>query len=124
LLERFNPKATVFLEDIEAAEREATKNKGLRVNLNKPNPFSLLQSSKGLKPFSYALYFGDSMEDAIMVKEANKADSRFLFAGVYAYSDYKRDVVSDFLKADVEVILPSVNEFPTVLKAIKGGGMP
>jgi len=124
LLDRFNPKALVFLEDFEAAEREAMKDKGLRVNLNKPNPFSLLRSSEELGPFMSALYIGDSMEDAIMVKEANKVDSRFLFAGVYGYSDCKGDVMRDFLKAEAEVILPSVNDLPTVLKAIKGGEMP
>jgi len=123
LLERFNPKALVFLEDFEAAERETMRNKGLRVNFNKPNPFSLLRSSEGLEPFMSALYVGDSMEDAIMVKEANKVDSRFLFAGVYSYSDCKEDVIDDFLKAEAEVILPSVNDLPTVLKAIKGGEM-
>lgn len=124
LLDRFNPKALVFLDDFEAAEREAMRDKGLRVNFNKPNPFSLLRSSEGLEPFMSALYVGDSMEDEIMVKEANKEDSRFLFAGVYDYSDCEEEVVHDFLKAAVEVILPSVNELPTVLKAIKGGEMP
>jgi len=124
LLERFNPKALVFLEDFEVAEREALSNKGLRVNFNKPNPFSLLRSSEGLEPFMSALYVGDSMEDAIMVKEANKVDSRFLFAGVHSYSDCKVDVIDDFLKAEVEVILPSINDLPKVLKAIKGGEMP
>jgi len=109
LLDKFNPKALVFLEEIEA------------VNLGKPNPFSLLQSSEGLKPFNYALYVGDAMEDALMVKEANRTNPRFLFAGVYAYSDCKDDVVRDFLAGEADAILPSVNELPFILETIKGG---
>lgn len=121
LLERFNPKALVFLEDVEAAEREATRNEGLEAPLKKPNPFSLFKSSEGLKPFKFALYVGDSMEDAAVVKEANKVDSRFLFVGVYGYSDFKNDVLDDFFKAEAEAILPSVNDLPTVLESLKRG---
>jgi phosphoglycolate phosphatase-like HAD superfamily hydrolase len=88
--------------------------------LGKPNPFSLLQSSEGLKPFNYALYVGDAMEDALMVKEANRTTPCFLFAGVYGYSDCKDDVVRDFLAEGADAILPSVNELPAVLKTVKG----
>jgi len=108
LLDKFNSEALVFMEEIEA------------VKLNKPNPFSLLQSSDGLKPFNYALYVGDSMEDTLMVKEANKMNPRFLFAGVYGYSDCKDDIVRDFLAEGADAILPSVNELPIILKTVKG----
>jgi len=118
LLDGFNSKASVFLDDIEAAEREATRSKG-RVDLKKPNPYSLLRSSKGLKPFRLALYVGDSMEDALVVKEANRLDPRFLFAGVYRHSDCKEEVLKDFLKAEADMILPSVNELPELLEVIK-----
>lgn len=119
LLEKFNPEALVFLDDVKASEREVARNEGLEVNLKKPNPFSLIKSSRGLKPFKFALYVGDSAEDMFMVKEANKLDSRFSFVGVYYYSDYKNDVLNDFLKAEVEAILPSVNDLPTILRVIK-----
>jgi len=118
LLERFNPKALVFLEDVETAEHENATNE---VILKKPNPFSLFKSSEGLIPFKFALYVGDSMEDVVMVKEANKADSRFLFVGVYEYSDFKNDVLNNFFKAEVEVIISSVNHLPTILKSLKRG---
>ncbi len=107
LLDKFNSEAMVFFEEIEA------------VKLDKPHPFSLLKSSEGLKPFKYALYVGDSMEDVLMVKEANKVDNRFLFAGVYAYSDCKDDVVRDFLIDEADAIIPSVNDLPTMLGAVR-----
>jgi phosphoglycolate phosphatase-like HAD superfamily hydrolase len=109
LLGKFNSKALIFFGGTEA------------VNLSKPNPFSLLKSSEGLKPFNYVLYVGDAMEDALMVKEANGTNPCFLFAGVYAYSDCKDDVVHGFLAGEADVILPSVNELPLILKTVKGG---
>jgi phosphoglycolate phosphatase-like HAD superfamily hydrolase len=109
LLDKFNSKAMVFFEEIEA------------VKLNKPNPFSLLKASEGLEPFKYALYIGDSMEDMLMVEEANRVDDRFLFAGVYAYSDCKDDVVRDFLMNEADAVIPSVNDLPIVLGAVREG---
>jgi phosphoglycolate phosphatase-like HAD superfamily hydrolase len=122
LLDGFDLKASVFLDDIEAAEQEATRSEGIMINLKKPNPYSLLRSSKGLKPFRLALYVGDSMEDAMVVKEANRLDPRFLFTGVYRHSDCEEDVLNDFLKAEADIILPSVNELPELLEAIKEEG--
>jgi len=121
-LEAFNPKALVFLDDIQAAEREKMEKKGMAVDLGKPNPFSLFASSKEMEPFKFALYVGDSMEDMIMIKEAKRLDSRFLFAGVYDYSNYKEDMLHSFLKAGSEIVLPSVNELPIVLKVLKERG--
>jgi len=121
LLKRFDSKATVFLEDIEEVERETFRDQRVKVNLKKPNPFSLFHSLKALKHVASALYVGDSMEDAIMVKTADTVDSRFLFAGVYRHSDLKEDIISDFLKGEAELVLPSVNELPVVLNAVKGG---
>jgi len=118
----FDLEASVFLDDIEAAEREATRSKRIWANLKKPNPYSLLRSSEGLKPFRLALYVGDSMEDAMVVKEANRLDPRFLFVGVYRHSDCKEDVLKDFLKSEADIILPSVNELPELLEAIKEEG--
>jgi len=120
LLGRFSPEARVFLDEIEAAEREARRGRGGPVSLKKPNPFSLLESSKGLRPFGSALYVGDSMEDALVVGEANRVDPRFLFAGVYGHSDRGEDVLRDFLGAGAEIVLPSVNELPALLWSVRG----
>lgn len=124
LMESFNLKATVFLEDVEEAERFAFKDQGVKVNLKKPNPFPLFQSLRALKHVVSALYVGDSMEDLIMVKTANTVDSRFLFAGIYRHSDLKGDIANDFLEGEAELVLPSVNELPVVLNAVKGGETP
>ncbi len=118
LLEKFVSEALVFLEDIKTAEENVSE-KGSDASLKKPHPFSLFASSRELEPFRLALYVGDSMEDIILVKEANRVDSRFLSAGVYNHSDCKEEVIGRFLKADSDIILPSVNELPLVIKLLK-----
>jgi phosphoglycolate phosphatase-like HAD superfamily hydrolase len=120
LLGWFDPRATVFLDDIEKAEDEYLERK-LRVNLKKPNPFSLLKSASGLEPFNIALYIGDSMEDVIMVNEAIKDDPRFLSAGVYRYSGVNKDLIKEFIKYGCDFILPSVNDIPDVIESVRRG---
>ena len=121
ILERFISKALVFLEDVEAAESKAGRNNGLGISLKKPNPFSLIKSSEGLMPFKFALYIGDSIEDLVMVRKISKKNPRFVFIGVYNNSDFKNEILNNFLKMNAEVILPSVNNLPNILEMIKEG---
>ena len=120
LLALFNPEALVFLDRVNEAEKEYAE-KGLNINLKKPNPFSLFEAAKALEPFRFILYVGDSMEDAIMVDKARKIDQRFLFAGVYEHTGVKEESLKEFLKYGCDLILPSVNEIPVVIESIRGG---
>jgi HAD superfamily phosphatase len=119
LLDKFQSEALVFLDDIQIAKSEALKKGESNINFYKPNPFSLLKSSAGLKPFEFALYIGDSREDVLTVKEANKVKPCFLFAGVYEYSDCKDDAIKSFIEANSEVVVPSVNDLPIILEVVK-----
>ena len=86
--------------------------------MKKPNPFTLIKSAEFIERIKYALYVGDSLADAMTVREARRLDSRFLFAGVYRHS-YSEDVlVNSFLEFGCDMILPSVNELPSVLEEI------
>lgn len=118
LLKLFNPKAQIFLDNIEEEESRYAK-MGLKVNLKKPNSYSLLESARGLEPFNMVLYVGDSMEDAIMVREAVKKDPRFLFAGVYEYTGMSDKALKEFLKFECDLILPSVNDIPDIIEAFR-----
>jgi phosphoglycolate phosphatase-like HAD superfamily hydrolase len=114
--EQFKPESLIFLDNIEKTEREYS-HKGIpKASLRKPNPFSLFKASEAFSPFRFAIYVGDSMEDVMMVKEAAKTDSRFLSAGVYRHSRPKNVIILDFLKSKCDMVLPSVNELPLVLK--------
>jgi phosphoglycolate phosphatase-like HAD superfamily hydrolase len=119
ILDSFSPEALVFREVIESAKREAVEKSNLTVSLWKPNPFSLLRVAEALEPFTCILYVGDSMEDAIMVERIEEKGQRFLFAGVYYYSTQREATLNAFLKADCDMIIPSVNELPLILERIR-----
>jgi phosphoglycolate phosphatase-like HAD superfamily hydrolase len=117
LLEKFNPKASIFLDTIEQTEDERLIKEGIEINLKKPHPFSLLTAAEALGCSGPTLYVGDSMEDAIMVQKAKNLDNLFLFAGVYSYSDQAEEVLRSFLESGSDIVIPSVNELPMVLEA-------
>ena len=89
------------------------------INLGKPHPFALLKCTEGLLSFRFAIYVGDSMEDAIMVERAKFNDQRYLFCGVYTYSIKEKKQISDFIERGADLIIPSVVELPTILSKIK-----
>jgi len=117
-LERLNPEASIFLETIERAEQEQSTVEGSMVSLKKPHPFSLLKAAEAFGFFDCALYVGDSMEDALMVKEARNLEKPFLFAGVYRYSGLEEALKRSFLESECDMVIPSVNELPLVLEAL------
>jgi phosphoglycolate phosphatase-like HAD superfamily hydrolase len=118
ILEWFNPEAQIFLDNIEKVEDEYAE-RGLKVSLKKPNPFSLFKSAEALEPFRFALYVGDSMEDAIMVENARRIDPSFLFAGVYEYTSLKDKAIEEFISIGSDLILPSVNEIPSIIDILR-----
>ncbi|RLI04530.1 hypothetical protein DRO38_01080 [Candidatus Bathyarchaeota archaeon] len=113
LIEKFNPKALVFAESVEMAERSMKK------ALKKPHPFSLLKAAEGFGEFSFLIYVGDSMEDAIMASEAANLNGRVLFAGVYRYTSFEEEKLRIFLDHGCDLILPTVNELPLILKELR-----
>lgn len=125
LLNYFRSEAMVFLDDIEKEEEKLIIEGKISPNiikqsvLMKPNPFSLIKSAKGLKKCHLPLYIGDSMEDFATVENARKNNYNFIFAGVYAQSKFGEELLQSFLKANVEIILPSVNELPLILEKLK-----
>jgi len=119
ILKYFEPEALVFLDDIEREEKRILKETGFAANLKKPEAFSLLKSAEGLEPFGAVLYVGDSMEDALTVVKALDVDGRFVFAGVYSHSGSKDALLQSFLQAEVDVVLPSVNDLPLLLEEVR-----
>lgn len=119
LLGKFRSEALVFLDTMERAERERSNKEGRYVSLKKPHPFSLLKAVEAFDPFDFVLYVGDSMEDAIMAREAAKVANHFLFVGVYHYTGLEQSVLCSFLEAGCDMVIPSVNELPSVLEALR-----
>lgn len=122
ILKRFRPESLVFLDDVEKAEREQSNNGSLKGSLRKPNPFSLFRAVKAFSSFKSVIYVGDSMEDVMMAKEAAKTDRRFLSGGAYHHSQPRDEIIQAFLDLECDLILPSVNELPLVLKRVGRDG--
>jgi HAD superfamily phosphatase len=118
LLDCFRRPASVFIEDVLAAERRERAT-GSDIALTKPHPFSLLQSAEGLNPFTRAAYVGDSAEDVIMVKTACRTDNRFVSVGVYSTSSFQDDLIATFMALETDVILPSIHELAGVLENVE-----
>jgi phosphoglycolate phosphatase-like HAD superfamily hydrolase len=119
LLQKFNPEASIFLDTIEQTEDERSSREGVKVNLKKPHPFSLLRAAEAFGCFDSVVYVGDSMEDAVIVREARKLGKPFSFAGVYRYSGLEEEVLRSFLESGSDIVIPSVNELPLVLEALR-----
>ena len=114
LIEKFNPKALVFAETVETAECSIKK------SLKKPHPFSLLKAAEGFGEFNFLIYVGDSMEDALMASEAARLKGNVLFAGVYRFTSFEEETIRIFLDYGCDMIIPTVNELPYILKELGG----
>ena len=111
MIEKFNEKSLIFLDKIKANRK--------RVKISKPNPLMLFECAERLKPFYLALYIGDSNEDVIMVKLANKKENKFLFAGVYKHTLIPKKTILEFLNLKADLILPSILELPLIINKFK-----
>ena len=101
LLEKFDLKNSVFLED---ESRE----------LAKPNPQSLLDAIKGMNCIS-TLFVGDSMEDFIMANKATDLGSKTTFCGIIGTSKNPQEKLELFQRNGVILVLDSINLLPKVL---------
>jgi len=101
LLEKFDLKNSVFLED-ELRE------------LAKPNPQSLLNSIKGMNSTS-TLYVGDSMEDFIMAKKVTELGHNTIFCGIVGTSKNPQEKLELFEQNDAILVLDSIHLLPKVL---------
>lgn len=101
LLEKFDLKNSVFLED-ELRE------------LAKPNPQPLLNSIKGMNSTS-TLYVGDSMEDFIMAKKVTELGHKTVFCGIVGTSKNPQEKLELFEQNDAILVLDSIHLLPKVL---------
>ena len=111
IMDRF-PKKSQFWRDV--VDRDV-KLLG-KTNLYKPNPYSLLKASEPYNP-EKVLYIGDTMADYLT---AEKAGDNFLFAGVYSFVHSSKGVKNNFLEIGSDVVAPTVNEIPLVLRYARG----
>jgi HAD superfamily phosphatase len=101
----FNHRACIFLED---EERECSK----------PNPYAIKKAMKVMNSKT-AIYVGDSTEDLLMVRRAEKeTDTKIAFFGVYGCSTRPALTARQFRKIGAEAIIENVNILPNILNKV------
>ena len=108
ILDRFKPEAQVWLEDVKEEE-----NRLGRVDLGKPNPYSLTRSAEAYHPYKRALYVGDTVADMLM---AERVGGRYLFMGVYGCAASSEAAREAFMEAGCGIVAQSVNDLPAALR--------
>ena len=105
--------AQVWHGDVDEAARKTGD-----AGLHKPDPYSLLRACEPYRPFSKALYVGDTAADRAM---ARRAGEDYLFAGVYGLTHSPESSMREFLESGCDVVAPTVNELPRILSMVRGG---
>ncbi len=113
LMDHVPREAQVWHGDVD----EAAKKTG-DAGLHKPGPYSLLRACEPYRPFSRALYVGDTAADSAMARRAGEG---FLFAGVYGFTHSPESSMREFLESGCDVVAPTVNELPRILSMVRGG---
>jgi phosphoglycolate phosphatase-like HAD superfamily hydrolase len=105
LMKYFNCDACVFLED---KKREYAK----------PNPYAVKHAMKVMSART-AIYVGDSVEDLIMARRAEKeTGAKIAFVGIYGNSSEPGKTIYKFKQEGVEAILKSVNQLPNIINKV------
>jgi phosphoglycolate phosphatase-like HAD superfamily hydrolase len=107
ITKRFPEKSQYWYDNISRDEERFGEK-----NLQKPNPYSLLKASEPYNP-NKVLYIGDTMADYLTAENAGKD---FIFAGVYTTAYSSESVRNSFLEIGCEIIAPTVNEIPQILR--------
>lgn len=106
IMKHFNYDACVFLED---KKREYAK----------PNPHAIKHAMKVMGAKT-AIYVGDSAEDLLMARRAEKETSaEIAFVGVYGNSSEPDEVIDKFKQEGVEAIIRSVNQLPNIINKVR-----
>jgi HAD superfamily phosphatase len=106
IIKYFNYDACVFLED---KRREYAK----------PNPYAIKHAMKVMHAKT-AIYVGDSAEDLLMVKRAEKEiGAQIAFVGIYGNSSEPGKTIDKFKQEDAEAIIRSVNQLPNIINKVR-----
>lgn len=106
IMKYFSPAACVFLED---EKREYAK----------PNPYAVKRSMSAMGATS-ALYAGDSAEDMMMARRAQKEEGYAIaFVGIYGFSPQPARTVRQFKNQGVDAIARTADQLPKLLNKVK-----
>jgi phosphoglycolate phosphatase-like HAD superfamily hydrolase len=105
VIKYFNLDACVFLED---EKHEYAK----------PNPYAIKHAMKVMNART-AVYAGDSAEDLLMARRAEKESSvKITFVGVYGNSPRPAKTAAQFRQEGVEAIAKSADQLPNTINKV------
>jgi HAD superfamily phosphatase len=106
IIKYFNSDACVFLED---KKREYAK----------PNPYAVKHAMKVMSARTAAIYVGDSVEDLLMARRAEKETGiKIAFVGIYGNSSEPGKTIYKFKQEGVKAIMRSVNQLPNIINKV------
>ena len=105
IINYFNSDACVFLED----EKRVYA---------KPHPFAIKHAMRVMNAKT-AIYAGDSVEDLLMARQAEKAAGvKIVFVGIYGNSPEPNKTIDKFKQERVKAIIKSVNQLPNIINKV------
>jgi phosphoglycolate phosphatase-like HAD superfamily hydrolase len=105
IINYFNSDACVFLED----EKRVYA---------KPHPFAIKHAMRVMNAKT-AIYAGDSVEDLLMARHAEKAAGvKIAFVGIYGNSPEPNKTIDKFKQERVKAIIKSVNQLPNIINKV------
>jgi phosphoglycolate phosphatase-like HAD superfamily hydrolase len=105
IIKYFNSDACVFLED---EKRKYAK----------PNPYAIKHAMKVMNAKT-AVYAGDSAEDLLMARYAEKEIGvKIAFVGIYGNSPKPDKTIDKFKQESVKAIIKSVNQLPNIINKV------
>ncbi|HLN35334.1 MAG TPA: HAD-IA family hydrolase [Nitrososphaeraceae archaeon] len=94
----------------------------------KPNPHGLIRVMKCMGFNDHIIYCGDSIEDSIMAKRAEREinltkrkkgeRTKVFFCGVYGCSTNQQELIKKFKDKNADFIIKSINNLPNVLNKV------
>ncbi|HSF50368.1 MAG TPA: HAD family hydrolase [Nitrososphaeraceae archaeon] len=94
----------------------------------KPNPHGLIRVMKCMDFSDDIIYCGDSIEDSIMAKRAEREVNltkrkkgerrKVFFCGVYGCSTNQQELINKFKDKNADFIIKSINNLPNVLNKV------
>jgi HAD superfamily hydrolase (TIGR01548 family) len=108
-VEYFDENGLVFYED-------------LSEQLGKPNPAVLIEMVEKIAgDVGKVAYVGDTVADALLVKDARlRGLSNLLFLGVLCSSQYPDGLLSQFVRYDADAVMTDVNDIPYLYTRLGG----
>jgi len=114
LLQYFDQEASVYIGDGDVYPELAPQ----LMEFKKPSGASLVRAYREFSS-NALLYVGDSAEDRLMVRDAERTCGQLLFGGIYGTSFNEADQIAYFTRNGSDVVARTVQSVPLILERLR-----